>query len=111
VEDDQAGDESPHSVFPWSPRGEIALSDSEKAEALADSLEIQFQPFTVHSVTAVIEFVDVVLESCFQTPGMKPKLTGPEEVHEAISGLKLGKNPGPNGIPNKDLKHLPKRKV
>jgi len=34
--------------------GGIALSDCEKAEALADSLEAQFQPVTVHSVPAVV---------------------------------------------------------
>jgi hypothetical protein len=38
VEDDQAGDESSYSVsLPVNPRG-IALSDSEKAGALADNL-------------------------------------------------------------------------
>ena len=35
----------------------IALSDSEKAEALADSLEAQFQPVTFPSVPAVIDTV------------------------------------------------------
>jgi hypothetical protein len=34
-----------------------------KAEALADSLEAQFQPATVSLVPAVIEMVDVTLES------------------------------------------------
>jgi hypothetical protein len=43
--------------------GGIALSDSEKAEALADSLESQFQPVADPSVSAVIEMVDVELES------------------------------------------------
>ena len=47
---------------PTSPRG-IALSESEKAEALADNLETQFQPVTDHSVPAVIEMVDVGLRS------------------------------------------------
>ena len=41
--------------------GGIALSDSEKAEALDDSLETQFQPVTDPSVRAVIEMVDVEL--------------------------------------------------
>jgi len=41
VEDDQTGDENSYSASPWSPGG-FALSDSEKAEALADSLETQF---------------------------------------------------------------------
>jgi hypothetical protein len=38
-------------------------------------------------------------------------LTNPEEVQNAIRGLKEGKAPGPDGIPNKPLKHLPMRAV
>ena len=49
VEDDQPGDEDSYSISPWSPWG-IALSDSEKAETLADNLEAQFQPVTDPSV-------------------------------------------------------------
>jgi hypothetical protein len=41
----------------------------------------------------------------------EPKLTTPEEVQEAIRGLKVSKDPGPNGIPNRALKHLPQRAV
>jgi hypothetical protein len=41
--------------------GGIALSDSEKVEALADSLETQFQAVTDPSVPAVTEMVDVAL--------------------------------------------------
>jgi hypothetical protein len=41
----------------------IALSDSEKAEALADSLVAQFQPLTDPSVPTVIEMVDLALRS------------------------------------------------
>ena len=40
--DDQEGDESSYSISPLVTPGEIALSDSEKAEALADNLEAQF---------------------------------------------------------------------
>ena len=87
--------------------GGIALSDSEKAKPLANSLEAQFQPVTVPSVPAVIEMVDVVLESYLQTPASERKLTNPEEFREAIRGLKVGKAPGPNDIPNRALKHLP----
>jgi len=43
--------------------GEVALSDSEKAETLADNLEAQFQPVTDPSVPAVIEKFDVALRS------------------------------------------------
>jgi len=111
VEDDQAGDESSYSVSPLVTPGGIALSDSEKAEALADNLEAQFQPVTDPSVPAVIEKVDVALTSYLMTPGSEPKLTNPEEVQEVIRGLKVGKTPGPNGIPNRALKHLPQRAV
>jgi hypothetical protein len=86
--------------------GGIAVSDSEKAEALADNLETQFQ-----AVTEVFETVDVGLRSYFVAPASEPKLTNPEEVQEAIWGLKVSKAPGPNGIPNRALKHLPQRAV
>ena len=36
----------------------LALSDSEKAEALADSLEAQFQPLNDPSVPAIIVVVN-----------------------------------------------------
>jgi hypothetical protein len=55
--------------------------------------------------------VDVALRSHFQTPASKPKLTNPDEVHEAIRGLKVIKAPGPNGVPNRALKHLPQLAV
>jgi len=45
------------------------------------------------------------------TPASEPKLTNPDEVHETIRGLKVSKAPGPNGIPNRALKHLPQQAV
>ena len=45
------------------------------------------------------------------TPASEPNLTNPEEVQEAIRGLKFGKAPGPNGMPNRALKHLTQRAV
>jgi hypothetical protein len=98
----------PTSSPPGQPGG-IALSDSEKAEALADTLETQFQSVADPSVPAVIEMVDVALKSYIQMPASEPKLTNPDEVYKAIKGLKVGKAPGPNGIPNRALKHLPQR--
>ena len=91
--------------------GGIALSDSEKAEALADNLETQFQPVTDPSVPEVIEMVDVELRSYFLSPASEPQLTTPDEVHAAIRGLKVRKAPGPNSIANRALKHLPKEAV
>jgi hypothetical protein len=89
----------------------IILSDSEKAEALADSLETQFQPVSDPSVQAVIEMVNVELGSYSMSPASEPKLTNPEDVQEAIRGLKVSKAPGPNGVPKKALNNLPQQAV
>jgi hypothetical protein len=91
--------------------GGISLSGSEKAEALSDSLETQFQPVTDPSAPAVIEMVDVALRSYLLTPASQHKLANPGEVQEAIRGLKFSKATGPNGLPNRALKHLPQRAV
>jgi hypothetical protein len=107
VEDDQAGVESSYSVSPLVTPGGIALSDSEKADALADSQEAQFQLVTDPSVPTVTETFDVGLRSYFMAPEDETKLTKPEEVQEDIRVLKVGKTPGPKCIPNRALKHLP----
>ena len=96
VEDDRAGDESSYSISPCGHPGGIALPDPEKAEVLADNLETQFHPVTDPSVPAVIEMFDVALRSYFMTPGSEPKLTNPDEVQEAMKGLKVSKAQGPN---------------
>jgi len=62
---------------------------------------------TEPSVPAVIESVEVALRSYFMTPINEPKLTYPEEVQEAITGLKVSKASSPNGIRKRALKHLP----
>jgi hypothetical protein len=49
-------------MTPWSPR-EQPPSQTEKTEALADSLETQFQPVTDPWAPAVIHMVEVVLSS------------------------------------------------
>ena len=54
---------------------------------------------------------NVALRSYFMTPVSEHKLTNPEEVQEAIRGLKVRKAAGPNGIPNRALKQLPQRAV
>jgi hypothetical protein len=43
--------------------GGLALSHSEKAEALADSLETHFQPMNVPSYPAVIEIVNEAMRA------------------------------------------------
>jgi hypothetical protein len=89
--------------------GELALSDSKKAKALADSLGAQFYPVNDPSDPAVIKMVNEAMRTYEYAPTSEPKLTSPSEVLQAISLLKVGKAPGPNGIPNRDLRHLPKR--
>jgi hypothetical protein len=100
----------PNQSPPLGTPGGLALSD-EKAEAIADSLEAQFRPVTIPSVPAVIEMVNTELESYLRIPASEPLLTNPDEVQRAIKGLKLGKSPGTDGIPNRALKHLPQRAV
>jgi hypothetical protein len=63
VEDDQAGDESSYSVPHLVTPRVIATSDSQKAEAIADNLETQFQPVTDPSLPAGIEPANVGLRS------------------------------------------------
>ena len=60
--------QSPHLVT----QGGFALSDSAKAEALADNLETQFQPVADPSVQVVIEMVHVALRSYFLSPASEP---------------------------------------
>jgi len=107
VEDDQTCDESSYSVSSMVPPGVLALSDSEKAEALADNLEAQFQPVTDPAVAEAIEMVDVTLRSSVMAPASEPKLTNREEVQDAIRGLKISKAPGPNVIPEQGLEGSP----
>ena len=82
---------SPTPVTP----GGLALSDSEKAEALADSLDAQFQPANDPSVPAVIEVVSEAMRAYSYGPASEPTVTNPTEVQDAIWGLKVGKAPGP----------------
>jgi hypothetical protein len=88
--------------------GGLALSDSEKAESLADSLAAQFQPVNDTSSPAVIKAVDEVMRAYEYAPASEPQLTSPSEEQEAINGLQVGKTPGPNGVRNRALSHLTK---
>jgi hypothetical protein len=87
--------------------GGLALSDSEKAEALADSLEAQFQPVNDPSFSAVIDAGNEAMRAYSFAPASEPKLTNLTKVQDASRGLKFGKAPGPDGIPNRALKLLP----
>jgi hypothetical protein len=58
MEDDKAGDAISHSFSALQVPGGLALSDSQKAKALADGLEAQFQPVDDPSAPAFTEMVD-----------------------------------------------------
>jgi len=46
------------------------------------------------------------------TPANEPKISNSTEVQDAVRGFKVGKAPGPNGIPNRTFKcRLPPRRV
>jgi hypothetical protein len=103
MEDNQASDERPHPISPLVTPRRDALSEYEKAEALADNLKARFQAVKDSSVSAIIETVDMATRSYFLSPARETKLTNPNDIHEAISGLKVSKADGPNGIPKTAL--------
>jgi hypothetical protein len=84
---------------------------SEKAEALTNSLEAQLQPVDDPSDPAVTEMINEAMRAYEYATASETKLTSPSEVLQAIRGLKVGKAPGPNGIQNRVLRHLPKRAI
>ena len=87
--------------------GGLALSDFEKAETLADRSEALFQPVNDPSVPAVIEVVNEAMRTYSLAPASEAKLTNPTDVQQTIRSFKVGKALGPNGVPNRTLKHLP----
>jgi hypothetical protein len=87
---------------PLATAGGFALSDSEKAEALADSLEARSQPVNDPSKPAVIDVVNEAVRAYSFSPASQPKPTNSTEVQDAIRALKVGEVPGPNGTPNEN---------
>ena len=53
----------------------------------------------------------MALGSYLLSPASQPHFATHEEVHAAIMGLMVSKTIGPNGIPNRAIKHLPKREA
>jgi hypothetical protein len=88
--------------------GGLALSNCEKAEALADSLEAQFQPVD-HPTDPEIEMLDEAMGASEYAPASEPTLAKLSEALQVIRGLRVRKDPGPNGIPSRFLRHVPKR--
>jgi hypothetical protein len=63
VEDDKQGDAISQALSPLLVLGGLAFSDSEKAEALADSLEAQFQPVNDASEPSIIEVINEAMRA------------------------------------------------
>jgi hypothetical protein len=88
-----------HTPHPPNHTGGITHSNSYKVEALAGCFETNFQPVTEPSVQAFTKMADLALRSYFQTPASETNLTNPEEVSEAIMGVKFSKYPNRNCTP------------
>jgi hypothetical protein len=79
---------------------------------MADNLESQFQPVPVPPMQMDhVEQVREAMESFSLAPASECLVTNPTEVSKAIAELKVGKAPGPNGILNRALRHLPRKAV
>ena len=74
---------------------------------LADGLDSQFNLVNDPSEPAVIEMVDEAMRPYSFPPESEPKITNLKEVQDAILGLRVGDLPGPNGILNGAMEHLP----
>jgi hypothetical protein len=71
------GIRAPTPLHPQVTPGRIALSDSEKAEKLADSLETHFQSVNDPSEPAVIVTVDKALQAQTFAPSSETKVNKP----------------------------------
>jgi hypothetical protein len=91
MEDDRDGDVNSHSLAPLQVSGGQALSDSEKAQALADNLETHFQPVDDPSEPTVIEMVNEAMRAREYTPTSEPKLTIPSDVLRPSGDLSLAR--------------------
>jgi hypothetical protein len=90
----------------------LVFSDDEKAEASADSLELQCRPNIVDAdlddIERIERQVEIILSGQHDTPNTP---ASPEEVRGIIGTLKVKKAPGPDKIPNTALKLLPDKAV
>ena len=95
-------DESPYSPSRSHIRENCCLG-RRASEALVDSLEAQFKRINDTSELAVI---DNVMRACCFVPAIEPELTYSSEFKDVIRCLKVWKAPGPNGIPERAVKHF-----
>ncbi|GFX58417.1 RNA-directed DNA polymerase from mobile element jockey [Trichonephila clavipes] len=87
----------------------IALSDSNKTDLIAQSLESQFQLNNIHNPQKdqiISSIVDAYInDHTNTTDAIQPAL--PSEIINYIKKIKIKKSPGRDGITNKMIKNLP----
>ncbi|GFX76084.1 probable RNA-directed DNA polymerase from transposon X-element [Trichonephila clavipes] len=88
----------------------IALSDTNKTEVIAHSLEKQFHLNDIHNPRKdeiITSVVDAYMDSNINNTDIIPP-TLPSEIIQIIKKIKIKKCPGRDGITNKMLKKLPR---
>jgi hypothetical protein len=89
--------------LPLEEKGGLVLSDSEKAEALAASLEAQFKMTDVPSNSAVIQMANEGMRAYQYVPEENRNEPIPRRSYRP-SGDRVGKPPGPKVTPNRILR-------
>ncbi|GFV58140.1 probable RNA-directed DNA polymerase from transposon X-element [Trichonephila clavipes] len=87
----------------------IALSDSNKTDLIAQSLESQFQLNDIHNPQKdqiITSIVDAYINDHTNTTDAIPPAL-PSEIINYIKKIKIKKSPGRDGITNKMIKNLP----
>jgi hypothetical protein len=74
----------------------LALSDSEKAEAVVDSLEAQFKPVDDPSEQAWTDMFGEAMRTSEHAPARELSLTTTSEVLQTNRAFQVDKFPGPN---------------
>ncbi|KAL4120060.1 hypothetical protein QTP88_012803 [Uroleucon formosanum] len=92
------------------PNNTLAVTDSEKADALANELSTVFIP---HTISPPPLHLQMVTESLFSPLPMAlpAKPTSPAEIRGIIKKLANGKSPGHDLITNKIIKNLPAKTI
>jgi hypothetical protein len=101
MEDDQTDDESSYSISSPGHPGGYQFLGLRGNQIPGRESGGTVSAVTILSILAFIEMFDVALSSYFLTSASESKLNDPDEVHESLWGLKVGRALGPNGISNR----------
>ncbi|KAL4127024.1 hypothetical protein QTP88_011222 [Uroleucon formosanum] len=92
------------------PNNTLAVTDSEKADALANELSTVFIPHTISPPPLHLQMVTESLLSPLPM-ALPAKPTSPAEIRGIIKKLANGKSPGHDLITNKIIKNLPAKAI